>query len=128
MRLLKFIFSTIIVTSIALLYVHQQVELVKVSYDISSKEVRLERMLDRKESLGYNVKTLESPSRLEQVLLAKKIDVAFPKRGHVVMAVNPVALPAIRESLRSASLERPNIFFGILEFLGLAKEVQAKER
>ena len=72
------------VTLIALLYVHQQVELVKLSYVIECKEKRLKDALDRNEGLGYNIDDLEAPNRLEEALLARKVEVAFPKRGHVV--------------------------------------------
>ncbi|MBU0604699.1 MAG: hypothetical protein KKH77_00220, partial [Candidatus Omnitrophica bacterium] len=36
------------------------------------------------EGLGYNIDNLEAPNRLEEALLAKKVEIAFPKRGHVV--------------------------------------------
>lgn len=71
-------------TVMALLYVHQQVELVKLSYSIEIKEKALKDVLDHNEGLGYNIGNLEAPNRLEEALLAKKVEIAFPKRGHVV--------------------------------------------
>ena len=71
-------------TLISLLYVHQQVELVKLSYSIQLKEKTLKDILDHNEGLGYNIDNLEAPNRLEEALLANRIEVAFPKRGHVV--------------------------------------------
>lgn len=71
-------------TAVALLYVHQQVELVKLSYSIEIKEKALKDVLDHNEGLGYNIDNLEAPNRLEEALLAKKVEIAFPKRGHVV--------------------------------------------
>ena len=71
-------------TVVALLYVHQQVELVKLSYSIELKEKTLKDVLDHNESLGYNIDNLESPNRLEAALLAERVDIAYPKRGHVV--------------------------------------------
>lgn len=68
----------------ALLYVHQQIELVKLSYSLELQEKTLKDVLDRNEGLSYNVDYLEAPNRLEEALLEKRIEVAFPKRGHVV--------------------------------------------
>ncbi|MBN2452820.1 MAG: hypothetical protein JXB40_00970 [Candidatus Omnitrophica bacterium] len=84
MRAFRTIGMIATVTLVALLYVHQQVELVKISYAIECKEKVLKDMLDRNEGLGYNIDNLEAPSRLEEVLLANRIEVAFPKRGHVI--------------------------------------------
>ncbi|MCX5677717.1 MAG: hypothetical protein NTY76_01215 [Candidatus Omnitrophica bacterium] len=84
MRALRATMMIVSATLVALLYVHQQVELVKLSYSIELKEKTLKDVLDHNEGLGYNIDNLEAPNRLEEVLLAKKIEVAFPKRGHVV--------------------------------------------
>jgi hypothetical protein len=84
MRALKVTIMIVSATLVALLYVHQQVELVKLSYSIELKEKTLKDVLDHNEGLGYNIDNLEAPNRLEEALLAKKIEVAFPKRGHVV--------------------------------------------
>lgn len=84
MRALRATTVVVSATLVALLYVHQQVELVKLSYSIELKEKTLKDVLDHNEGLGYNIDNLEAPNRLEEALLAKKIEVAFPKRGHVV--------------------------------------------
>ena len=55
MRLFKSIIPISFVTALALLYVHQQVELVKLSYAIEYKEKKVKDMLDRKGGLGYNI-------------------------------------------------------------------------
>ena len=84
MRLLKSIASIAVVTLVALVYVHQQVELVKLSYSIETREKKLKVLLDHKERLDYNINDLESPARLEKILMSKNIDVAFPGKYHVV--------------------------------------------
>ncbi len=84
MRAFKVLIVIVSATVVALSYVHQQVELVKLSYLIELKEKTLKDVLDQNEGLGYNVNNLESPNRLEEALLAKRVEIAFPKRGHVV--------------------------------------------
>lgn len=128
MRLFKLIISIAAVTGFALLYVHQQVELVKLSYAIESKEKTVKDMLDLKEGLGYTINNLEAPSRLEGILLSKNIDIAFPKQGHVVKIAK--ATSGIRGDghIRNMGMERKAIFSGFLDFFGAGREAQAREK
>ncbi len=127
MRLLKTVASIIVFTITALVYVHQQVELVKLSYAIETKEKTLQDILDRKDRLNYNINNLASPSRLEQVLVAKKIDMAFPRRHNVVKVAK---LPARigDERLRMSGVDRRFNPFGIVDFLSPRAEAQVRER
>ena len=127
MRLFKSIASIAVLTLVALVYVHQQVELVKLSYSIESKEKKLKDMLDHKERLDYNIDNLESPSRLEQILLSKNIDVAFPGRYHVVKVAKS-APGSAEDRLRSHSIDKKFNVFGIVDFLSPRAEAQARER
>ncbi|MDD5496370.1 MAG: hypothetical protein PHP46_04650 [Candidatus Omnitrophica bacterium] len=124
----KIILSIVIFTLVGLLYVHQHVELVKLSYAIDRKECILKDMLDRKERLAYNINNLEAPSRLENVLLAKKVDLVFPKNGQVFKAAmfSPNRIDV--SNLRKFDLEKVLNIFGILDFLGLRAEAHARER
>jgi hypothetical protein len=116
------------VTLIALVYVHQQVELVKLSYSIDYKEKVLKDVLDRKESLEYNIANLEDPTRLESILLAKNIDISFPKKDHVFKVAKIITRVKRSTALKTMAVENKGLGTGILEFLGLRAEAQAKER
>ena len=126
MRLLKSTLFMALVTMIALLYVHQQIELVKLSYAIDFKEKRLKDILDHNEGLGYNIENLESPSRLEQALLSKNIDVSYPKRGQVVSGTGNLKQPA--QFGRDIGLHKKADMFGFFEFFSLRAEAQAREK
>ncbi len=128
MKLLRSLILIAFITGMALLYVHQQVELVKLSYAIECKEKRLKDVLDHNDSLGYNISNLEAPSRLEGVLLAQKIDITFPKRNHVVKATKFASNFRRRDEAKSLGLERKVDILGILDFFGSAREAQAKEK
>lgn len=126
MRLFRNILSIGLVTLLALVYVHQHVELVKMSYSIQYNEKRVAKLLDRNERLGYNINNLEDPSRLETVLRGQKIDVAMPKRGQVIKAAETPGDEALSGRGETAvGWKAPVKFF---EFLGLRAEAQAKER
>ncbi len=127
MRAFKTVTFIIFATLIALVYVHQQVELVKLSYAIGYKEKKLKEMLDRNEGLGYNIENLEDPARLEQVLLSKNIDITFPRPNNIIRAVKANA-KSPEDGLRTIAAEKPFNLFGILEIFSPRAEAQTKER
>ena len=127
MRLFKYIIILGIVTMTALVYVHQQVELVKLSYEIDCKDKKLKEMLDRKGILRYNISNLESPSRLEKVLLERKISVSYPKNGQVIrLARSPSYAP--NGPLRVSGLEERAGIFKLFDFLGGRPDIHAREK
>ncbi len=128
MKITKPVITIIMITLCSLAYVHQQVELVKLSYEIENREKKLKDMLDYKESIGYTIKNLESPSRLEKILVSKNIEVAFPKVSQVVMAGKMPLARAKTNRLKSAGVERRFDLFGILDFLNPRAEAQANEK
>ena len=127
MRLFRSIASIAVLTLVARVYVHQQVELVKLSYSIETKEKKLKDMLDHKERLDYNINNLEDPSRLEKILMSKNINVAFPGKYNVVK-VAKAADRSAEDRLRSSSIDKKFNVFGIADFLSPRAEAQAKER
>lgn len=124
MRTISFItFATVV----ALIYVHQQVELVKLSYAIGCKEKKLKEMLDRNDGLGYNIENLEDPSRLEQILLAKNMEMAFPKPDNIVNAVKFNNQKA-EDSLRASGIDKKLNLFGMFEIFSPRAEAQTRDR
>ncbi len=127
MRFFRYIVMLGLITFTALVYVHQQVELVKLSYEIDCKEKKLKELLDRKGILRYNISNLESPSRLEKVLLERKVSVSYPRKGRVVrLARNPSYVPS--GPLRISGLEERAGIFKLFDFLGGRPEVHAREK
>ena len=117
-----------VVTFAALVYVHQQVELVKLSYEIDCKEKKLKEMLDRKSILRYNISNLESPSRLEKALLEKKVSVGYPKKGQVIKLARNPSYTGNGKFLRVSGLEERAGMFKLFDFLGgrVASSVREK--
>jgi len=123
MRALRITMTVVCATLVALLYVHQQVEMVKISYAIDMKEKALKDILDHNEGLGYNIDNLEAPNRLSEALHAKSIEVAYPKRGHVV---NLASAKQERRQRRPYVLKTSKRFelFSFLDFLTPKAEAQ----
>ena len=128
MRLFKSVLFVTFITLAALIYVHQQVELVKLSYAIECKEKKLKDVLDHRESLGYNIDNLESPFRLEQVLLSRNINVGFPRRGHVIGATKLASGVRYEDRMRATFADKKINFLGFLDFFSPKAEAQAKEK
>jgi len=128
MRTLRSALCIMFLTAIGLIYVHQQVELVKLSYSIGIKERCLKEMLDHRESLSYNIDNLEAPLRLEQVLSSQKIDLAFPRSAHVVDMMRSGYF-AHGKHARPVGVEgKLNPIAGLLDFFTPRAEAQASER
>ena len=128
MRLFKYIIFLGMVTLIALVYVHQQVELVKLSYEIDCKEKKLKEMLDRKGVLRYNISNLESPSRLEKVLLERKVSVSYPKKGQVIRLARNSSYISSGQFIRVSGLEERAGIFKLFDFLGGRPDAHAREK
>jgi len=128
MRLIRSVLPIAIFTVASLMYVHQQVELVKLSYTIEKKEKRLNEVLDRREQLSYTIKNLEAPSRLEGALLAKNIDITFPRKGNVVNMARPYVIKKNGVSdIRSVGFEKRFNLFGFLDFFTPKAEAHQAE-
>ena len=102
----KFLMTTVIATMVALLYVSQQTALVHLSYDIKAKDKMYSDLLDRNKVLLYNVRQLESPARLERMLLAKQMKLEVPSRERVILISSGAEEPGVKNITRTAG------FFG----------------
>lgn len=113
-------------TIVALIYVHQQVEVVKMNYVLRNQEEGLSVLLDRREKLVYNLNHLSSPSQLEGALLAKNVEVKYPGKEQVIRVA--AAGSSLKTSMRLAHLSAKGAFDSFLELAGMGREAQAKER
>ena len=82
----KFFISVIILTMCALLYVHQNIEILKAGYSIDTNQKAFSYFLDRHKRLVYNLAKLKSPSALEKRLLAEEIELIEPGVNNVYYA------------------------------------------
>ena len=128
MRLLRYIISISILTVAALVYVHQQIELVKLGYEIDCKDKKVKEMLDRRDILRYNISNLESPSRLENALFSKKVAVSYPKRGQVVILSKAPLYSRALPVLGVSNLEERTPIFRFIDFLAGRAEAHAREK
>lgn len=84
MRLINYLLILVILMGMGILCVWQQVEMVRVSYEIKRTESEAAGLLDRHRSLRYNVASLSSPSRLTRELVARNLELRPPQNLEVV--------------------------------------------
>jgi|GEM_PF-1133398 len=131
MKIYKFSVFLVFITLIALLYVNQQVQLLKISYSINTNEKEVTRLLDQNRSLVYNVTKLKSPVYLDNKFLASKKDFAIPQQWQVVhVTTNKSFVPTQNMRLTSLSgsrrtSEEDTAFGRILRIFGKPREAFA---
>jgi len=121
MKIYKFSVCLILVTLLALLYVHQQVQLVKVSYGIEFNERKITTLLDQNKALMYNIAKLKSPAGLQKKLLASKKEFSIPQQWKVV----EIAVPKANKDQLITANAKTQTPFGFLKQIGRPKEVFA---
>lgn len=84
MNLGRFLTVTGVGVIVCLGYIYQQVEMVKVSYQINRGEQVLTQLVDQNKILSYNVNYLKAAPHLEKRLMAKKVKLSMPQVQQVV--------------------------------------------
>ncbi|NQT90132.1 MAG: hypothetical protein HQ558_02645 [Candidatus Omnitrophica bacterium] len=73
----KFVVGVLIMSFFASFYVFQQTRLLEYSYHINSNQKSISLLVDQNRQLRYNVARLETPARLENIIIAKKEDETY---------------------------------------------------
>ncbi len=128
MKIFKAFMLIFVFTLIGLVYVHQQIELVKLSYAIESGQKRVSVLLDQHEKLVYNLDNLTAPRRMEGVLIAKNIKVEYPHKEQVIKVAMARKAHDKRSSIVLARARKKGVIDNLLEFAFVGQEAQAKER
>lgn len=100
----KFIIGVLIISLLSILYVFQHTKLLEYSYTINSNQRYISLLIDQNKQLRYNVARLETPARLEDVMLAKEeTEVYSLKRWYKIRVREGKATLPSRRVVASAS-------------------------
>lgn len=77
------------ITLASLFYVYEEVEAVRVGYQIRLLEERKTQFLDRARALQYNIARLKAPHNLEKKLQAQRIVLESPKTWQTIVLPEP---------------------------------------
>lgn len=109
----KILFGYALLTSFLLLYVHERVEMLRVSYRIYAKASRLSEQTEEFRRLKFEVSHLRSPQHLEKRLSELSIPLTLPKQIQVLRVPAP---PRPELSLEPLRMESPS--GRLFDFLG----------
>lgn len=117
MKILNFVFSVMLITLGTFLYTHQRIEAIRTSYEINTKEAQLNKLLDVRKELEYNVASLKAPEYLEVQLAKSDVRMVLPERWQVSRVTG--------FDDGSADGVMPGIFDNIAGIFSLKSEAQA---
>jgi hypothetical protein len=89
MSLVKFFKYTCIVTSLALVYIHLQMQIIDLAYQGEIKEKKIKELAERNGNALYKISKLKSANHLGGELLAKNSDMQFVSADHIVSLMTP---------------------------------------
>ncbi|MFC1703735.1 hypothetical protein ACFL1E_03000 [Candidatus Omnitrophota bacterium] len=90
MKLKRFFCVLICVTLLSLVFVQVQVEILKLAYACKEEDNVLNKLLDDKNMLMYNIHTLESADNVGEFLICKKPELSFIERTQLVELRMPI--------------------------------------
>lgn len=109
----KILFTCSIVTAVLLLYVHERVEMLRISYQIQKKSSQLSHEAEEYRRITFEVAQMRSPQNLEKRLEELSLPLTLPKSIQV-LRVPPE--PPIRHPISPVPFHVPSRNF--LDFLG----------
>ena len=122
MRLSRYLTLLAIVTLAAVFYVSQQVETVKLGYQISAQQLALSDTLDQRQMLLYNVCNLKSPKKLQESFYKsseKPQDFQILRNKQIILLANTKRTPGFIEAAKKS-------LSGFVNFFALTSLAQAE--
>ncbi len=123
MRLSKFFQVLLMVTVVALTYIHMQMQIFDLAYQDKSKEKTIAGLLEDNGRVAYHILQLKSSRHLGGKLLAKDSSLRFRDNGNVVQLVTSQFIPEEKEVLVAVESKWTN---PILNFFSLRAEAEAR--
>jgi hypothetical protein len=108
----KMMFGIGALTIMLLFYVHEQVALFRVSYEIDTQSETLARMAEEYRYLKFELEQLKAPRLLEEKMKQLSLDLALPQEIRVVRTPAPVLDASVQEATFRSPSERMFQFLG----------------
>jgi len=118
MKVLNFMILVFFATMTTFLHTNQRIEAVRYSYEIKTRSVEVNKLLDHKEELEYNVSRLKAPRYLEFQLAKSDVKMVLPERWQVFETADIV-------EEREPVYAFPKIVRNVVGFFSLKSEAQA---
>ena len=122
MRLPKIFQLFSIVTVLALIYIHMQMQIFDLAYQGKSREQKIVELTEGNRMISYNISRLKSANYLGGSLLAEDSDLRFRDNKSIVQLVTTRAVEE-KEEVRTSQQQQIN---PILKFLSLRSQAEAR--
>jgi len=96
MKILRFFIFMVIITSLSLVYVFQQTEIIKLAYQTDRKSSLYQELSNENIILKYDLDTLNSLSHLGKTLVAKEAKFELPNGSQLATLELPYGLSGLR--------------------------------
>ena len=93
-----------VLTLLLLLYVHEQIALVRVSYLIDAKSIQLNKMSEEYRQIKFEVDQLKAPRLLEEKMKNLSMQLTLPQEIHIIKTPAPKLTTPERQISPVASL------------------------
>lgn len=123
MKLSKFILFIAFITFACIIYVQLQVQIFELAYNGKKRETAFEELLDRKQTLMYNIQWLESAQNIGTSLLSRDENLQFSDKSQIAKIDLPLQLAGNFNKEPKLEIKRPNF---LASFFSLKSEAQAK--
>lgn len=123
MSLAKFFKYTGIVTSLALVYIHLQMQIIDLAYQGQTKEKKIKEWTEKNGNALYKISKLKSANHLGVKLLAKNSDMQFAGSGDIVPLVTPEEFLVAGNSVdtQEGSARKGNPLLSLVSFTAQAE-------
>ncbi len=125
MKLIKFIQLMVVVTVVALIYVHMQMSIFSLAYEGKRRERRITELKEGNGSVKYEILELKSANYLGEKLLRQGRDLKFCDQESVVKIKTPQRAEAAVPQLAA---QEPNPIWRFLTFRAQAEARAAEHR
>ncbi len=114
--IIRFFIAVSMGTCLLILYIHQNVRLIQVSYDIRLNETRLAEVSDEYKQILFELDMLRAPASLEDKIMRANIDLVHPTDVQVIESAQPDPLRIVHHAAYPTHLS----FLGKLDFISEA--------
>ena len=104
----KILFGFAMVTAALLLYVHERVEMLEVSYQIQAKSAELSQKAEEFRRLNFEVAQIRSPQNLEKRISELSLSLTLPQEIHALPV--PESMAPAKEKVLPIQPQSPKLF------------------
>jgi hypothetical protein len=127
MRLMKFLTLMSVITVLALIYTHLQMQIIDLAYQGKTREQQIKKLIEENEDVSHNVLTLKSAKHLGVSLLAENSDMHFADPGQIVqISPSEEFHEGVRVANQQTYARKRNLILSLLSF-GTHAEAKTQE-